>query len=465
MAISEFGDISTRTAAYAAADMLSHAEPVSVLAKFGHSKPLPKNKTDTIKYRRPVPFEPLEAPMAEGITPTPGGMQYEDVTVQMLQWGDLYGITDHIADMHEDPVLQDMSMLCGEQAQKTLERIIWNKVKAGTTVYYANGSARSDVNTALSLNDVRKAVRYLQSMKAKKLTKILSGSVNINTTPIEAAYVAFTHTDMQADIRGLAGFTPVAEYGSRQPLCAEEFGTVEDVRFITSPELVPFEDAGGAPGSTVVSTSGSSADVYPVVICGAEAYGLVPLKGAGSITPTVINPSTKDKSDPLGQRGYVGWKSYFNATVLNQTWMARIEAGASVLSQPLRGPGNRPPYLFRRQAMANIKVGTYEGTGAAINISLGFTPDYVKVWNSEDGDANWEWFNGLSANDALQSINVVDSGSSGAAGMELITSNGIDTYAGTNASGSEAAEGFTVGTALSESGKTFSYIAIGDAAG
>ena len=109
--------------------------------------------------------------------------------------------------------------------------------------------------------------------------------------------------------------------------------------------------------------------------------------------------------------------------------------------------------------MANIKVGTYEGTGAAINISLGFTPDYIIVWNAEDGDAKWEWFNGLGAGDALATAN------HDTAQQSLITSNGIDAYAGSNASGSEAAEGFTVGTALSESGKTFRYVAIGDAAG
>jgi N4-gp56 family major capsid protein len=331
MAISAYGDISTRTAAHAAEGMLSHAEPVSVLAKFGLAKPLPKNKTDTIKYRRPVPFDALTAPLAEGVTPTPGGMSYEDVTVQLLQWGDLYGITDKIADTHEDPILKDMEMLCGEQAQKTLERILWNKIKAGTSVGYSNGSARTDVNTAISINDQRLAVRQLQAMKAKKITKILSGSTSVGTTPIEAAYIAVTHTNMEADIRGLSGFTPVAEYGSRMPVCAEEFGSVEDVRYITSSELEPFEDAGAAHGSAVLSTTGTLSDVYPVIYFGAEAYGLVPLKGAGAITPTVLNPGTPDKSDPLGQRGYVGWKAYFNATILNQNWIYRIEAAASDL--------------------------------------------------------------------------------------------------------------------------------------
>ena len=332
MPLSTFGDISNRTAAFAAADMLSHAEPVSVLAKFGLSKPLPKNKTDTIKYRRAVPFAAITVPLAEGVTPTPGGMSYEDVTVQMIQWGDLYGITDKIADMSEDPVLQDMTMLCGEQAQKTLEQIIWNKIKAGTTVGYANGTTRGGVNTAISINDQRAAVRYLRKMKAKPITKILSASTSIGTSPVEAGYVAVTHTDMQADIRQLTGFTPVAEYGSRTPLCSEEFGSVEDVRYVTSPELNAFPDAGGLDGDAVLSTTGTNADVYPVVNLGEEAFGLVPLKGPGAITPTVLNPGQADKSDPLGQRGYVGWKAYFNATVLNQTWMYRVEAAASVLT-------------------------------------------------------------------------------------------------------------------------------------
>lgn len=100
--------------------------------------------------------------------------------------------------------------------------------------------------------------------------------------------------------------------------------------------------------------------------------------------------------------------------------------------------------------MARVKVDSYTGTGAAINIPLGWTPDYVLVWNATDGDAKWEWFNGLGAADALATAN------HDTAQQSLIASNGIDAYAGSTS----AAEGFTVGTALSESGKTFRYIAI-----
>lgn len=332
MSATSYGDITPRTAGYAERKMLAHAGPVTVLPLFALNNPLPKNKTNVIKFRRPTPFAALTVPLAEGVTPTVGSMAYEDVSLTLKQWGAVYGITDVIEDTHEDPVLNDMTMLAGEQAEKTLEAVTWGKIKAGTTVYYANGTQRTDVNTAISINDIRKAVRYLQAMKGRKFTTILSGSPDFNTTPIEAAYVAVTHTDMQADIRNLAGFTPVSQYGSMKPLCAEEFGTVEDVRFVTSPELSSFPDAGGLDGDAVVSTTGTNADVYPVVILAKEAFGCVPLKGMGAITPIVLNPGKPDKSDQLGQRGYVGWKAYFEAVVLNQTWMVRVEAAASVLS-------------------------------------------------------------------------------------------------------------------------------------
>lgn len=98
----------------------------------------------------------------------------------------------------------------------------------------------------------------------------------------------------------------------------------------------------------------------------------------------------------------------------------------------------------------NIKIGSYVGTGAAVNVSLGFEPDYIKIWNETDGDSSWEFFDGMTAAHALQSVN------NAATQFSRITANGISRYAGdaTNA------EGFTAGSAVSEAAKTFRYLAI-----
>lgn len=326
-----YGDISQRTAAYAAAEMLRHAKPITVLQKFGMVKEMPRNKADTVKFRRPVPFSAATTPLVEGVTPTSQKMAYEDVSVALDQYGRPIEITDYVNDLSEDPVLRDASELAGEQAALTMEMITFGAVKAGTNVYYTNGSARSSVNTAITLNKQRKVTKGLKRQKAMKITKILDGSVNYSTTPIEASYVACAHTDLEPDLRGLTGFTPVAEYGSRKPVSEHEIGSVEDVRYVLSPELEPWEGAGSGTLNGMVSNGGSNVDVYPVLYFGKEAFGCVPLKGKRAITPMVLNPGNPSKSDPLGQRGYVSWKAYFACVILNENWMARLETGVTEL--------------------------------------------------------------------------------------------------------------------------------------
>jgi N4-gp56 family major capsid protein len=322
--------ISQRTNLYAERTMLMHAKPVIVLDKFGQTKPLPKNKSTTIRFRRPKVFTPATTPLVEGVTPSTTAFQYEDVSTQIRQYGQVVEITDVIEDTHEDPVLQDVSVQCGENIGRTLEQISWGVLRAGTSVTYANGAARNAVNTPISLTKLRAVVRYLRAQKAMMITRMLSGSADVATRPIEASFIAIAHTDLEADIRNLAGFTPIAQYGTRQIIHEQELGTVENLRFLLSPDLGAFPDAGGLKGG-MVSTSGTSADVYPIIILGKEAYGVVPLGGRGAVEPTIIPVGQKTKDDPLGQRGIVGWKTWHAAVILNQSWMQRLEVAATAL--------------------------------------------------------------------------------------------------------------------------------------
>lgn len=325
-----YGDISQRTAAYAATEMLRHAEPILVLQKFGAVKEMPRNKADTVKFRRPIPFSAATTPLVEGVTPTAQKLEYEDVTVQLKQYGRPIEITDVVQDLAEDPVLRDASTLAGEQAGLTLEMVTYGAVKAGTNVFYSNGTARAQVNTKIALAKQRAVSRALKAQKAMKVTRILDGSVNIETKPIEASYIAVAHTDCESDIRDLAGFIPVAKYGNRQPVSDHEIGAVEDVRYVLSPELSPFLAAGSGTLNGMLSAGGANVDVYPVLYMGKEAFGTVPLRGRRAVTPMVVN-AKPSASDPLAQRGYVSWKTYYAAVILNQNWIARLETGVSNL--------------------------------------------------------------------------------------------------------------------------------------
>ena len=137
-------------------------------------------------------------------------------------------------------------------------------------------------------------------------------------------------SNVEFHCRDLQGFVHVSAYSSRKPVHAQEIGSCENFRFITSPELAPYLAAGADVASTGLMGT-AKVDVYPFIMVGEEAWGQLALRGADSIDPTYIPPGVKDKSDPLGQRGYVGAKFYMQCMLLNEGWMAVVEAGVSAL--------------------------------------------------------------------------------------------------------------------------------------
>ncbi len=329
MATTTYSGLSQRTTTWAMTEHLKHAEPVLVLSKYGMSKPVPKNKAQAVKFRRPVPLELAKTPLTEGTAPTSKALSYEDVEVSLDQYGDVVEITDVVHDQAEDPVMKDATTLTGEQSGETIESLMWGILRAGTNVFYGNGAARNEVNTAVTKTKQRAITRLLKAERAKKVTKMVSSSVKYGTEAIDAAYIAFAHTNLESDIRDMDGFVPTEKYGSMKPL-PYEIGKVEDVRYIITPVLDPFEDAGGAAGS-MVSTSGTSADVYPIVYIGKDAYGHIALKGKEAVEMKIRQPGEIDSNDMLGQKGWVGWKTYWKGFIANEMWMARLEVAASDL--------------------------------------------------------------------------------------------------------------------------------------
>jgi N4-gp56 family major capsid protein len=330
MAFADYGSISPRTGVFATAQLLKRAENQIVLPRVMQSHPMPKNKSDTVKFRRYSAFAAATTPLTEGVKPTGKTISFADFTAQLKQYGDFVEITDKIADLHEDPVLKEMMAVCGEQAGETIEKIAFGVATGGTNVFYANGTARNQVNTVLTRDKLRAVVRSLRANGAKPISDILGSTEKFNTENVGEAFFAFGHTDLDSDIRNITGFVPVENYGQSAKAMPYEIGKVENVRFILTRHFGALADAGGAKG-TMVSATGTNADVYQIVVLGKDAMGSVALKGADSVHPMVLNPNTPRGGDPLGQLGSVGWKTWYAAVRLNEAWMARIECSVTAL--------------------------------------------------------------------------------------------------------------------------------------
>jgi N4-gp56 family major capsid protein len=352
MSVQGYSTAASRNLIRAAQGMLEHAQPIIVLGDFGEQKEMPKNNTDTLVFRRVLPFGAVTTGsgigstqyvgtpnitvgnfvLSEGTTPNSNTVSFQDVSVQLQNFGVLYKFSSKLENLYEDDVPSEMVKLVGETMGEVLELVRYGVLKAGTQVIYANGSSRSSVNTPISLNKIRQAARVLEANRARRITSKLGSSVNFATKAVQAAYLVFVHTDAEADVRNLPNFTRVEEYGQGKPVHEREIGAVEQFRFITSPLLSPFAGTGPTTLNGMVSIgAGTNVDVYPFLVVAESAWGQVALKGMSAITPRIIRSGETNHANPLGMFGYVGASTWFNTVRLNDAWMVRVEAGVTNL--------------------------------------------------------------------------------------------------------------------------------------
>lgn len=323
-------DISARTSAYADLKLLKRAVANNVLGRWGQSRPLPKKKSTTITFRRYTALDSDPVILQEGVTPTGKTRSYTDYTGYLRQYGDFIRYTDVIADTHEDPILNDNIEALGEQADEMMDKMRFGVLKAGTAVVYANGAARTNVNAVVSRDLFRTVVRTLEAQKTKYLTQMIQGGAKINTYPIPAAYIAVCHTDLRPDLERCSGWKDVSEYSANMGMIPGEMGSLGMVRFVGDTNCEPWADGGGtfdAQGYDTLSTTGTVSDVYPILVFGQDAYGVIPLAGMNAMESLINNPKATD-SDPLAQRGSQGWKGYNGCVILNDSWMVRVETAA-----------------------------------------------------------------------------------------------------------------------------------------
>ena len=326
-------------------EILRHADAKEVLGITGMQKKMPMNAGEVIRFKRFLPFGGVDNRWitgtnvdtfagahltAEGVTPTADTIGDVIVSATLVEYACLYALTNKTAELHEDAdeLQADMKKQTGQRIGLVREMVRYGVLKGMTNAFYSGGANRGTVTDTLNINIIRRVTKTLKANHAEMVTTILDASPKFGTSSVEPAYLVFCHTDMEPAIRMLDGFVNVADYGNRRMIHPAEIGCAESFRFILSPELAPYINAGAAVGTTgMFSTGGANIDVYPVIVCGEDAWGQVALRGAPALKITHIKPGTIDSGNPLGQRGYIGARTWFTSLMLNQGWAAVVECG------------------------------------------------------------------------------------------------------------------------------------------
>lgn len=301
--------------------LLERAVPLYLHTRFGQVRDIPmKSGTDTIKWRKYGALTATTTALTDGVTPSGSQLSITDTTAQIQYYGDYVTFSDKVKLETIDPLLTETADVLGEQAGDSIDQICRTVLVAGTTVQYAaTATATNEVTAAMKLtrDEVKQAVRTLQGNNARPVTAMVNAGANVNTMPINRAYIGIISEDTLYDLDDATGWIPVEKYPNKRDVMPGEVGSLAGVRFLMTTNAGT-SAAGGA----------DSNDVHYTLILGKNAYGVTRL--AGNAMRNIIKPlGSAGSGDPLDQRSTSGWKATFVAKILQQAFMIRVEHGVS----------------------------------------------------------------------------------------------------------------------------------------
>lgn len=347
-----YGDLSTEDALTIQSKMLPIAQKHLTFARFAQKDSKGTGEGNTIRHRRYKKFPINTTPLGEGVTPDFDTLESEVISHSIRQYGRYTPVTDLMELLGQDPYISIISDRQAIQAAETMDMLAYKHFRSPANVIYTNDGSvaggastvpvtrRDNVNGILSPTgkEFDQAIRFLENNDAVKMTEMLSASPDVATEPIRAGFIAICHPNLRYDLENIAGFVPVEKYASGDVMDFE-MGSYNGIRFIATTQAVPFDrngdlstGAGATPhANTSVLATNSKTDVYPIVIFARDSVGTATIGGMDSIVPKVVRP-TPSGTDPLGQRGTVGYTFMFGSIILNEDWMVSIETAASAFT-------------------------------------------------------------------------------------------------------------------------------------
>lgn len=277
------------------------------------------------------------ATVTEGVNPNARQLQAQDYTGQLGRYVELFEVSRMDYDLHPWDAVKGSAEVGADLVRRDQERVRFNAAIAGTSVFYNSAAitSRVTVNGAITLGRIQAGVRSVKAAFGEPFSSLETGTNKFGTSPVEAAFYMFCHTDAEPDLRALPGFKTVSEYPSGKGM-KYEFGAIQNVRIFTNPDFVPFAN-GGAASTTLIATGASSissatCDVYPFVLVAKHALTSINLQGGGksgfgNAKAKILDQA--DKSDPSNERIYISFDWYDLCIITAQEWITRFECGVT----------------------------------------------------------------------------------------------------------------------------------------
>jgi len=296
--------------------LLEYARQKLVMDQFGDKTPFPKNAgTKTLRWLRPAAGDRTQVQtLSEGIPlATYREISYVTIEATLAQYGEVSKFSDILSLIEVYPTLRQSIDTLGEDAAQHADFLVMTEVVGGINAankFYAQGItsfanlvAATASGGALVINDINRAMTRLQIARAPQRN---------------GEYVAIVPPQVAYDLMRDTNFINAGLYGSSKGLFNGEVGRWYGVRVIVQTQ--PWIE-GGTEG-----TYSGAGGIYASVVTGRDAYGIPEMAGNSEFSPKIIINDRPDKSDNLNQFITVGWKAFWAAKTLNDTWSVVVRS-------------------------------------------------------------------------------------------------------------------------------------------
>ena len=216
--------------------LIRFASPKLVHAQFGQQKPIPAGNGKTIEFRRFSPLPKALTPLTEGVTPKGNTLNVTTVESTVEQYGDYVTMSDMLTLASVDSVISETQNVLGDQAGRTLDTVIREKINAGTNVQYGNGKA--DRNLLVGGDADAEKNDYLSVAAVKRAVATLKRN---NAAPFkDGCYVAIIHPDVANDLTNDPEWKAIKQNVDPEDWYKGAIGKIHGVVFVESTEAKIF---------------------------------------------------------------------------------------------------------------------------------------------------------------------------------------------------------------------------------
>lgn len=248
-------------------------------------------------------------PLSETVDVDAVAMANSQKTVTLVEYGNAMISTAKLRGTTMIPVEPAMANLLGFNAGKSMDTVVFNLLVAGTNVFYG-GAVASRVTVAAGT-----------IITSAKIRQALANLKEANVADFGGYYNAFIHPRVAYDLRsetGAAAWRDPHVYSQPGEIWNGEIGAYEGFRFIESPNMTAFTDAG----------VGGTVDVYPTLFAGRESLAKAwsTVDGNGSQPKVIVGPVI----DKLRRQVPIGWYWLGGYARFRDESLWRLETSSSI---------------------------------------------------------------------------------------------------------------------------------------